>query len=35
MENKFKKYYNEYISLKKLYIELLKENQNLKDKISI
>jgi hypothetical protein len=34
MEKKFKKYYNEYISLKKLYDELLKENQNLKEKIS-
>lgn len=34
VENKFKKYYNEYISIKKLYDELLKENQNLKEKIS-
>ena len=34
VENKFKKYYNEYISIKKLYDELLKENQNLKGKIS-
>ena len=34
MEQKFKKYYNEYISLKKLYDELFKENQNLKEKIS-
>ena len=29
-----KKYYNEYISLKKLYDELLKENQSIKEKLT-